>query len=189
MIFARAFAVAVVFFAALVNAATYTGKVQLINGEGSSNGFLKNWNSGFDGVDFTGNPLLVSISTNTTGTLNLIATNAAFPAPFYLGGQSSIYYPNLTPGSDVIVALTNVSPTPAGAPPSPSFTESAIWYFNEATKQLTPQWVNKDGSRPATFIAYDIKYNKIFLSGDVNAYNTVYSYKPASVVSFYLVPN
>jgi hypothetical protein len=71
-----------------------------------------------DGVDSTGNPLLVSISTNTTGTLNLIATvsptagsdililiiflqNAAFPAPFYLGGQSSIYYPNLAPGSDV----------------------------------------------------------------------------------------
>jgi hypothetical protein len=46
MIFARAFAVAVVFFAAFVNAATYTGKVQLINGEGNSNGFLKNWNSG-----------------------------------------------------------------------------------------------------------------------------------------------
>lgn len=46
MSFIRAFAVALVFLTALVNAATYIGKVQLINGEGSSNGFLKNWNSG-----------------------------------------------------------------------------------------------------------------------------------------------
>lgn len=46
MAFTRALAVTVVFLTALANAATYTGKVQLINGEGNSNGFLKNWNSG-----------------------------------------------------------------------------------------------------------------------------------------------
>ena len=46
MVFNRAFAVTVVFLTALVNAATYTGTVQLTNGEGSSNGFLKNWESG-----------------------------------------------------------------------------------------------------------------------------------------------
>ena len=46
MVFTRALSVTVVFLAALVNAATYTGKVQLINGEGNSNGFLKNWDSG-----------------------------------------------------------------------------------------------------------------------------------------------
>jgi tagatose-1,6-bisphosphate aldolase len=46
MTFNRAFAVAFVFLSALVNAATYTGKIQVINGEGSSNGFLKNWSSG-----------------------------------------------------------------------------------------------------------------------------------------------
>lgn len=46
MILTRAFAVAVVFLTTLANAATYTGKVQVINGEGNSNGFLKNWNSG-----------------------------------------------------------------------------------------------------------------------------------------------
>jgi hypothetical protein len=46
MVFSRAFAVSFVFLTALVNAATYTGKVQVINGEGSSNGFLKNWDSG-----------------------------------------------------------------------------------------------------------------------------------------------
>ena len=46
MVFSRALAVSIVFLTALVNAATYTGTVQLINGEGSSNGFLKNWNSG-----------------------------------------------------------------------------------------------------------------------------------------------
>ena len=46
MAFNRALVVAVVFLTALVNAATYTGTVQLINGEGNSNGFLKNWNSG-----------------------------------------------------------------------------------------------------------------------------------------------
>ena len=46
MVFSRAFAVTFVFLAALVDAATYTGKVQVINGENSSNGFLKNWSSG-----------------------------------------------------------------------------------------------------------------------------------------------
>ena len=44
------------------------------------------------------------------------------------------------------------------------------------------QWINTDGSRPKTYIAYDIKYNKIFLTGDINAYNTVYNWKPAFVV-------
>ncbi|KAF9647195.1 hypothetical protein BDM02DRAFT_3117446 [Thelephora ganbajun] len=189
MVFSRAFAVTVVFLTALVNAATYTGKVQVINGEGSSNGFLKNWNSGFDGVDYGGNPLLVSITTNSTGPLNLVAINAVFPPPYYLGAQSSSYHPNLAPGSDVIVALTNVNPTSPGAPPDASYSESAIWYFDTVTKKLTPQWINTDGSRPATYIAYDIKYNKIFLSGDVNAYNAVFNWKPASPVSFYLVSN
>lgn len=46
MAFAHTFAVAFIFLTALVNAATYTGKIQVVNGEGSSNGYLKNWNSG-----------------------------------------------------------------------------------------------------------------------------------------------
>lgn len=46
MIFSHALTVAFVFLTALVNAATYTGTVQLINGEGNSNGVLKNWDSG-----------------------------------------------------------------------------------------------------------------------------------------------
>ena len=44
------------------------------------------------------------------------------------------------------------------------------------------QWINTDGSSPTTFVAYDIKYNRIFLSGDVGAYNIVFNYKPASPV-------
>ena len=85
-------------------------------------------------------------TTNSTGPLNLIATvspptcnrqttlisfvqNAVFAPPYYLGAQSSSYYPNLAPGTDVqmlfslpvenftvlqpssIVALTNVKPS------------------------------------------------------------------------------
>ena len=46
MIFARAFAVAIVSLTTLVSAATYTGKIQVVRGDGSSAGFLKNWNSG-----------------------------------------------------------------------------------------------------------------------------------------------
>jgi len=130
----------------------------------------------------------VSITTNSTGPLNLVALNAAFPPPFYLGGRSSIYHPDLAVGSDVIVSLSTVNPTAPGSPPDTSFGESAIWYFDESTKKLTPQWINSDGSKPATYVAYDIKYNRIFLSGDVGAYNIVFNYKPASVVSLYLVP-
>jgi hypothetical protein len=48
------------------------------------------------------------------------------------------------------------------------------------TVPFTAQWINTDGSRPATYIAYDIKYNKIFLSGDLDAYNRVYYWKGAS---------
>jgi len=46
MVFNRAFVVTVVFLTALVNAATYTGRVQVVNSEGGSNGFLKNGDSG-----------------------------------------------------------------------------------------------------------------------------------------------
>ena len=46
MVFNRAFVVTVVFLTTLVNAATYTGRIQVVNSNGGSYGFLKNDASG-----------------------------------------------------------------------------------------------------------------------------------------------
>ena len=44
------------------------------------------------------------------------------------------------------------------------------------------QWINTDRSRPTTYIAYDLKYNRIFLSGDPVQYSKVNYWKPADPV-------
>jgi hypothetical protein len=51
-----------------------------------------------------------------------------------------------------------------------------------SVRRITAQWINPDGTLAPTVIAYDIRNNRIFFVGDVNAYNVVVPYYPVSPV-------
>ncbi|KAF7316236.1 hypothetical protein MIND_00142200 [Mycena indigotica] len=74
--------------------------------------------------------------------------------------------------------VTHTSPgsTPQKVPNSytgnPSC-ESAIWSFDNSTRLLTPQWINTDGSAPATYITNLPGYT-IVLTGDPVAFQNTF---------------
>jgi hypothetical protein len=170
-------------------AVTHTGKIEVRASDGSVLGDVKNWVAlpHINGVNFgiPGENLDVSFTTTGNAPFNILSTNPNFPAPFYVGISGSSA--TLTIGSRSIVNLANVPITPAGVPAAGVDTESAVWSFDPGSNELTVQYVNPDGSQPETTIAYDIRENVLFFTGDLDAYNFQNDI-PASAVTFFLVP-
>ncbi|KAH9479371.1 hypothetical protein JR316_0007961 [Psilocybe cubensis] len=117
--------------------------------------------------------------------------NPAFPPPFYVGAGTfdAFTVPTLAAGSRETVPFTNVEKTPKGSPPKvparQAFVESAIWTIDKKTHELHAQWINEDGSRPPTILAYDIRENQLFFVGDIAAYN-LNNDLPASAVQLFI---
>ncbi|KXN87410.1 hypothetical protein AN958_08841 [Leucoagaricus sp. SymC.cos] len=156
----------------------YTGKIEVkYDSDGHSAGFVRNWeNGGVNGLNFSGAPLEVKVckAGAQTDLYNIVATNAVFPSPHYVGATSGTVAGSLTTGDRSSVSFSNVPrTTPNGRPAlvNGNYYESAIWTFDTSTKELTPQWINPDGSRPNTVIAYDIRANELFFVGDISQWN------------------
>lgn len=77
-----------------------------------------------------------------------------------LGCRSSYFY------------ITGTTQTPHGSPPAegdnnsfgdatgiPKAAESAIWTYDPVTNDLSPQWVNTDGSTPTNYLIYANDFN------------------------------
>ncbi|KAF8967625.1 hypothetical protein BDZ97DRAFT_500664 [Flammula alnicola] len=102
---------------------TLTGRLELRNKDGSSLGHVRNWQSGgtISGVNALGpdKDLLVSLTFSPSNPkfINILATNPAFPAPFFVGGgtSSTVTVPSLSLGSRSTVPFTNVESTPPGS--------------------------------------------------------------------------
>jgi len=145
-----------------------SGRIQLRSSDGSTLGYVAASNG--SGVNFlpSGGDLEVELQGS-----NLLATNAAFSSPFYIGGSGS-------------------NPISADSANSVSFTHvaqgagSSIWTYASDTGGLTAQWTNQDGSKPTTVVAYDIRNNIIVLTGNVDLYNSQATF-PASAVTLFLV--
>jgi len=179
---------------------TLTGRLQVRNhDDGGVLGNVRNWaNPGtISGVNFLGadQDLLVKLTYKSShpSHIDILATNPAFPAPFYVGAgsPSSAGVPGLWHGSRSTVGFTNVALTPGHAHPTqPSgldeYEESAIWKLDHTTGKLTAQWINDDDSKPPTTLAYDIRENSLFFVGDIDAYNQNNDL-PASAVDLFLV--
>jgi hypothetical protein len=176
-----------------------TGKLE-VRSNGASQGHVRDWSSGgtISGINFQGadEDLLVKLtySPSQLKELDIVATNAKFPAPYYVGGGalSTASVPTLTAGVKSSVGFTNVELTSPGTgpvipPTRQAYVESAIWTIDPSTHQLTAQWINKDGSKPPTVLAYDIRQNSLFFVSDINAYNANNN-EPASAVTLFLVP-
>ncbi|KAF8229509.1 hypothetical protein L208DRAFT_1401950 [Tricholoma matsutake] len=174
-----------------------SGRIEVRNPQnGLSLGIVKNTNgtNPISGLNALGpeQDLLVSFTASPSGAgpFDIVAVNAAFAAPLFVGAFVANGVGNI--GRDVIT-FSNVQQTPPNSPPVKSasgdntMAESALWSFNPSTKELQAQYVNPDGSKPDTVIAYSIRQNVLFFIGDLKAYNTNND-TPASAVKFYLVP-
>ncbi|OBZ74148.1 hypothetical protein A0H81_05920 [Grifola frondosa] len=150
--------------AASVKPVTFNGRIQATyTSNNTVAGFIENLATGLGGLR----------------PFNVIATNAAFKAPFFIGINGTITTTvtgiislDIGLGSPNTLGLTNVGQT--------------IWSFNSRTTELTPQWINPDGSKPITTIAYDVLNNVLFITGDLVSYNSTHPAAPASEVKFFL---
>ncbi|KAF9006141.1 hypothetical protein BDQ17DRAFT_1423840 [Cyathus striatus] len=160
-------------------------------------GCVRNWETvgTISGTNFGGACLEVSMTVDISGQgpADIVSTNALFPDPFYVGAGSTVTQNNpiLLPSLKNAVAFTNVERTyPESAPavsPRNIFVESAIWSINPSTGKLSAQWVNPDGGKPSTQLAYNIRSNSLFFVGNITLWNENNN-TPASLVDVYLVP-
>lgn len=164
---------------------TYSGRIQIRNNEGHSLGYVVNTFSGVSGSNFGGpqDELHVTFTTTSSGAgpFDIIATNPKFPPPFFIGGAGITIS-----GQFDSVSFQHVQQTSPGSRPSKGG-ESAIWSVNPNTKELTPQWINPDGSAPKTFIGFDIRNNGLFLTASIENFNSHHTW-PISEVHFFIVP-
>ncbi|KAH8832959.1 hypothetical protein DL96DRAFT_1584078 [Flagelloscypha sp. PMI_526] len=128
-------------------------------------------------------PLAVSFDP-TISPFNVEITNAGYAGPFYLGASG---VQDIGLGDFNRSEVTNISPTPPNSPPVPinsyTYIESAIWSFDAATSTLTPQFVNADSSLPDTVFCFDLRYNRLFIIGDLALYNSHSGNNASPVVS------
>ena len=66
--------------------------------------------------------------------------------------------------------------------------ESAIWSLSPE-ELLSPQWVNSDDSKPATYVIHAINDNNFVLTGDIAAYQARFDENLIEVVTLTLVRN
>jgi hypothetical protein len=172
---------------------TYNGRLEIRSSSGSSLGFVRNTPSSnpIGGVNLEGPDQDLQIKFTTTpngvGPFDILSTNPSFPAPLYVGAAGTN---NINSNSANYLSFSNVPQTAPQSIPlldvNGVFVESAIWSIDPASKKLTAQYINANGHRPATYLAYDIRANALLFVGDIAAYNKKYSTSPVSGVDLYL---
>ncbi|KAH7109964.1 hypothetical protein EDB81DRAFT_954171 [Dactylonectria macrodidyma] len=124
------------------------------------------------------------VSSSIASQLNLVTVNSeAYVDLEYLSGIVGFGNSNsdLGPGSYNYLYLGASLATPPGSTPQSgidnSFTrattlaknvESALWKIDLNTLELTPQWVNTDGSTPAVYVGF--AQNIVIVTGDITAF-------------------
>ncbi|KAH7001003.1 hypothetical protein EDB80DRAFT_721284 [Ilyonectria destructans] len=162
--------------------------IRLENLDGSLHGYMSNTFNSFG--ERTNSDLAGALKVNYDVTksvasqLNLVPTNsAAYVDLEYLSaivGFSSTNS-NLGPGSFNYLYLGASHATSPGSTPQSgidnSFTrattiprdvESALWKIDLDTLELTPQWVNTDGSTPAVYVGLTVGI--VTITGDLTAF-------------------
>ncbi|KAF8159454.1 hypothetical protein B0H34DRAFT_703569 [Crassisporium funariophilum] len=176
---------------------TLTGRLEIRSKvDGGRLGRIRNWPGGgtIGGTNFLGpdGDLLVTLTYTPSSTkkFDILSTNPAFPAPFYVGAGSfsTLSVPTINVGSRNTIAFTNVESTPPDSTPvkpptRDAYVESAIWSIDPTTQKLSAQWINADGSKPLTILAYNIRSNALFFVGDIDAHNMNNNTPASAVVS------
>ncbi|KAL0950431.1 hypothetical protein HGRIS_010383 [Hohenbuehelia grisea] len=177
----------------------YSGRIEVRSSSGAVLGYVKNQplSTPIDGINLgpSDQELHVQFTVpQSTGVLTVVepfpilASNPKFLSPYYIGiafGQSVV---PLVPGVANSLIFTNVYQTPTGPPQQTARgpSESNIWTINRSTKQLIPRYINPDGSKPNTEIAYDPPNNRIFFVESVSTWKNVHPGTLTHAVSFFL---
>lgn len=143
----------------------FSGRVAIVQTDGTQLGFLGNSENGFpnlDSDDIASVDLEVEITVSGNGPFDLLATNPAWTGSPLIGGGTDT---TLALGLSSAVPLVNVTQTPAGSPPTPGGA-SAIWDFDAPSAQLTPLWTNPDGSQFVPIILFHRESNLLLFTGD-----------------------
>ncbi|KAG8998884.1 hypothetical protein FRB90_012216 [Tulasnella sp. 427] len=122
----------------------------------------------------------VSPDVLSSAQLDMYADNGPSSSFPYFGADSD----DFGPGSPNAAYVTGTSQAPPGSPAVvgdssfgtltgiPADYESAIWVYNALTQKISAQWINSDGSAPATHILYANDGNDvILLTGDPSQFN------------------
>ncbi|KAJ7084710.1 hypothetical protein C8R44DRAFT_821902 [Mycena epipterygia] len=135
-----------------------------------------------------------STVTSSAG-INIVASSTYAATWPYIGGIVGAANSNadLSSGSFNYAFIQGTSLTPDDSPPaavSNSYpavkqSESAIWNYDATTGAITAQWVNIDGSTPATSIMYVSGSNALVATGDATVFAAAFSGSEA--VTFTLV--
>ncbi|KAH6910621.1 hypothetical protein BKA70DRAFT_1424277 [Coprinopsis sp. MPI-PUGE-AT-0042] len=155
---------------------TVSGRLQVRLDDGG--GFVRNWEGSgpISGVNYASGldpdlEVKLIYSPSSPQRAKIQATNARFPAPFFVGANNG---PTKLEGSESL-GFTNVAETQPGDLPTPLgtdvFYESAIWSFNPTTKQLKAFWINADNTTQEAILAWNLKFNILFFVADIDAYN------------------
>ncbi|KAJ7328077.1 hypothetical protein DFH08DRAFT_1084649 [Mycena albidolilacea] len=143
----------------------------------------------------------ISSSGTTASELDLTATNSPDGTYPYFGALLGLASTSSDFGPASYAYLGGITQTPAGSPPlstgDSSFTaatgtsaviESAIWRYDPATQSISAQWINTDGSAPATHIVYVGDSNQaLIITGSVESVQNVFG-SPYPEVTFMCVP-
>ncbi|KAG9075911.1 hypothetical protein FRC06_009816, partial [Ceratobasidium sp. 370] len=133
--------------------------------------------------------------------IDFTAVNGQAPAFPFVGGVVGFASTsdNFGPGSynyAYVAGTRQIPPGPAILADStfgtatgvPTDSESAIWVYNPNTQAITAQWINTDGSAPATSFVYANDFNQaLLLTGDANTLRNTFG-APYPDVTFTCVP-
>ncbi|KAK5996234.1 hypothetical protein PT974_04666 [Cladobotryum mycophilum] len=148
------------------------------------------------------NALVVTIKVPTVvasiSSAELTMTNSNHPHPFLglVQGRDSTSADE-QPGSFNYLYLSATEHTPVGSVPLlvgttyndntglSKLSESSVWSFNVATKQLAPAWINTDGN-PAVNLQLFTQSNGLYAGSDPDAFHTRFP-APVTRITFTLV--
>lgn len=145
-----------------------------------------------------------SYSPDSPSQIDMIATNgpsATYPFFGAIDGFAS-ESDDFSPGSYNYAYLGGTTQSPAGSVPFadgdssfsaatgiPESIQSAVWSYDPKTQAITAQWINTDGSAPATHIVFANDDNKaLAITGDVGAFRDTFA-APYPELLFTCVPS
>ncbi|KAJ7359134.1 hypothetical protein DFH08DRAFT_801005 [Mycena albidolilacea] len=182
---------------------TLTGNIQVLDTNGISLGRVYQTPNMYNhfGVSNTAHPITFHFTLDptagSTSQLSIYADSTSYASTWPLMGAidgvvndgndlksgsynfAYIQGTNATPAESGPASVSNSYPTQEPA-------ESAIWNYNTVTQEITAQWVNSNGDKPATAISFVAGSDALVITGDYGSFSS--SFSSTQLVRLMFVP-
>ncbi|KAJ7869164.1 hypothetical protein B0H14DRAFT_3440867 [Mycena olivaceomarginata] len=182
---------------------TLTGNIKVLDTDGNSLGrvYQNPNNLNHFGVSTTANPITFHFTLDptagSTSQLSIYADSTSYANTWPLMGAIDGVVNDgndLKSGSYNFAYVQSTTATPAESGPasvSNSYptsepAESAIWTYNAVTQEITAQWVNSNGDKPATAISFVAGSDALVITGDYGSFSS--SFSSTQLVRLMFVP-